>query len=123
METKERKKDYKESKKNYLKKVKIIQVKCKPSEYDLIKTKAEKLNLSIPKYLTKTALNDKSILKIKESKTDLESLAQLKKIGVNINQIAHKFNTYKGNISSTELDRNIKEMLLKINELINKINS
>jgi hypothetical protein len=117
------KKDYKESKKNYLKKVKIIQVKCKPNEYEIIKSKAEKLNLSIPKYLTISGLNNKSILKIKESKTDLESLAQLKKIGVNINQIAHKFNTYKGNISSNELEKNIQEILLKINDLIEKINS
>lgn len=68
-------------------------------EYKKIKEKVEEAGISQQQFLLKTALN-KEIMHIKEFQ---ELIFQIKKIGININQIARKANE-TGRISSTDME-------------------
>lgn len=64
-----------------------INFKISSQDRKLLTDRAKKLGLSVSEYIRKTALNKKITVK-----TDVEMLMQVRKIGVNINQIARKIN-------------------------------
>lgn len=68
-------------------------------EYKKIKEKTAEAGISQQQFLLKTAL-DKEIIHIKEFQ---ELIFQIKKIGININQIARKANE-TGNISQKDME-------------------
>lgn len=68
-------------------------------EYRKIKKKVEEAGISQQQFLLKTAM-EKEIIHIKEYQ---ELIFQLKKIGININQIARKANE-TGYISDTDIE-------------------
>jgi len=64
--------------------------------------RAKKLGLSVSEYIRRMALNRKITVK-----TDVEMLMQVRKIGVNINQIARKINM---DTSRTNVDTGLREL-------------
>lgn len=64
-----------------------LHLKLSKADKEKIQKKADKLGLTLSAYVRKKALDDKIIIK-----TDFEMVRQVRKIGVNINQIAHKIN-------------------------------
>jgi len=68
-------------------------------EYKIIKAKVDEAGISQQQFLLKTAL-DKEIIHIKEFQ---ELIFQIKKIGININQIAKRTNE-TGHISENDME-------------------
>lgn len=64
-----------------------IEVRITINEQAKIKNKADELSLSVSAYMRKSALNQRIIIK-----TDKEMVRQIRFIGNNINQIAHRLN-------------------------------
>lgn len=83
-------------------------------EYDLIKKKVNEAGTSQQQFLLKTALG-KEIIHIKEFQ---ELIFQIKKIGININQITKHCNE-TGIVSDTDISV-IKESLNKTWQLLNQ---
>ena len=77
-------------------------------EYKIIKDKVSEAGTSLQQFLLKTAL-EKEIIHIKEFQ---ELIFQIKKIGININQIAKKAHE-TGNVSNADI--------LEIKEILNKV--
>lgn len=91
-------------------------IKLSSAEKNEISKKAAKLGLNLSSYVRKMALGEKIIIK-----TDLEMVRQIRKIGVNINQIAHKINKDASpknvNIGLVEL----KNYMDRLDSIIDKI--
>lgn len=83
-------------------------------EYKIIKDKVSEAGTSLQQFLLKTAL-EKEIIHIKEFQ---ELIFQIKKIGININQITKHCNEI-GTISDTDISI-IKESLDKTWQLLNQ---
>lgn len=83
-------------------------------EYKKIKEKVEEAGVSQQQFLLKTALN-KEIIHIQEYQ---ELIFQIKKIGININQIARKANE-TGQISDTDIEE-VKGGLEQIWQSLNR---
>lgn len=81
-------------------------------EYEMIKKKVEESGISQQQFLLRTALN-KEVIHIEEFQT---LIFQIKKIGVNINQIARNSNE-SGVVSGAELSE-VKEELERIWQLL-----
>jgi len=64
-----------------------IEVRITINEQAKIKNKANELGLSVSAYMRRSALNQRIIIK-----TDKEMVRQIRFIGNNINQIAHRLN-------------------------------
>ncbi len=83
-------------------------------EYEIIKRKVEEAGISQQQFLLKTALG-KQIVHIKEFQS---LIFQIKKIGININQIAKHCNE-TGAISKDDM-KEIKEGVNRIWQLLNQ---
>jgi len=79
-----------------------IDIKCTSGDKILIKEKAKEAGKDISDYMRTVALNKKI-----ESKTDLHTVIQIRRIGSNINQIARKMN-------STSEIKNVDELILRL---------
>lgn len=62
-------------------------IKLSSIEKEYLKNKANKLGITLSSYIRNVALENQIIVK-----TDFEMVRQVRKIGININQIAHKIN-------------------------------
>jgi|GEM_PF-2810352 len=82
---------YNETKQAYEKRHHPVKTRYTKKEYELLKLKAEEVNLSVTTYVKKMSLGDNNFVN-KQSKLTLETKSQIRKIGVNINQIAHRVN-------------------------------
>ena len=92
----------------------IITFRCTTGEKATITSRAKRAGMSTSAYLRSMALTGKIV--IKDAKTDMALLYQLKKIGTNLNQIARKFNG-TGKVQPSELIKTCR----KINRLIHQI--
>lgn len=79
-----------------------------PEEYEIIKRKVEKSGISQQQFLLNTAL-EKEVIHIKEFQT---LIFQIKKIGININQITKQCNE-KGHVTETDISE-VRKGLEKI---------
>lgn len=85
-----------------------IYLRLTNTEYEIVSTNAKNANLPLAEYARKQIMNKKAIVKY-EFVTDLPELkkliAEFGKIGSNLNQIAHHFNT--GGIHSQKIRKAI----------------
>jgi len=79
-----------------------VNFKISSEDREILYERAKKLGLSVSEYIRRMALNRKITVK-----TDVEMLMQVRKIGVNINQIARKINM---DTSRTNVDTGLREL-------------
>lgn len=65
-------------------------IRCTKAEKEQIKAQSVKANLSLSQYIRQMALDGK--INIRESDTDFQTMQQLRKLGVNLNQQTRKLN-------------------------------
>jgi len=90
-----------EQKRKYKKSRKKIEVLYRLEEYEFLKGQGRKLGCSTTAYVKGCSLKNTRILE-REPKTDQETIAQIKKIGVNVNQIAKQVNAAKDSLPNYE---------------------
>lgn len=71
---------------------------------------------SLSQYIRDVVLNKKIV-----TKTDVEMILQLKKIGVNINQIAKQLNTNPSEVVSNDTIRKLDNYMLELKEVTKRI--
>ena len=89
-------------KKKYKRKGQRKEVLFKDDEWEIVKAKAEKMNLSTTRYIVKMALKGDNATQ--EIFDVAELTRELSKIGTNINQLARKANTIN-NIYAEDYDQ------------------
>ena len=92
--------------KKYKRKGHRKEVLFKDDEWEVVKSKAAKMNLSTTRYIVKVSLSDNYAPK--EFFDVAELIRQLSRIGTNINQIARKANTIN-NIYAEDYEQMRKE--------------
>lgn len=120
MENKQEKKSTLKRKRNYNDEAKYkfaVKVRYNKQQYDNLKEKSDKTGIRLAVLIREITL--KSNIKI-TSKYDLNTYNQIRKIGVNINQIAKKINT---NYTKYEMSGEHKNLEIFINELRNILNN
>lgn len=65
-------------------------VRCTEAEKELISNNAQRAGITVTEYIRRMALKGRII--IKESNTNLETVHQIRKLGVNLNQQTRKLN-------------------------------
>ncbi len=88
-------------------------VRCTEDEKKKITLRAQEAGLNLSQYIRSMALNGK--ITIKQSDADFDTIFQLKKIGVNLNQHAKLIN------STGALSSDLNRTLLKIEQLIDQL--
>ena len=72
-----------------------LHFRCTEKEYEMIKAKAEKSNVTMSRFLIDSALKIDELPDIKLITSEIENMnLQISRIGNNINQVAHVVNTY-----------------------------
>lgn len=91
-------------------------VRCTEQELRQMHEKAKKTNLSLSRFLVKSGLSDGKLPTAEEREEIRQLRFELRKIGVNLNQIAHQINASRRGSSEMPPDGKIDE----IQELIEK---
>lgn len=87
----------------------ILRARLSKSEKELIDKRAKTLGISLSAFLRKSLLGEQIV-----SKTDVQTVFELKKIGVNINQLARHLNTLP-------VEEEIRNSLFSINNYIREL--
>ena len=87
----------------------ILRARLSKSEKELIDKRAKALGISLSAFLRKSLLGEQIV-----SKTDVQTVFELKKIGVNINQLARHLNTIP-------VEEEIRNSLFSINNYIREL--
>lgn len=87
----------------------ILRARLSKSEKELIDKRAKALGISLSSFLRKSLLGEQIV-----SKTDVQTVFELKKIGVNINQLARHLNTLP-------VEEEIRNSLFSINNYIREL--
>lgn len=93
---------------------KVLPIRCTETDYQTLRSRAEKAGLSLSTFVRDSALNSKII--VNQSAVDFSLLQELKRSGNNLNQIAMRYNA-TGLISPPEFDKVISlhdDVLTKI---------
>lgn len=90
---------------------KQIHIRLTKENYDEIKQRSQKANLTITDYILKSALNKKIVVIVGYK----EVFEEIRKIGININQIARSWNMGLGN--KKDIDE-IQEFMVEIWQLL-----
>ncbi len=94
-----------------MKKDKQIHIRLTKDDYDNIKHRSQKANLTMTDYMMKSALNKKIVVIVGYK----EVFNEIRKIGININQIARSWNMGLGNKKDIE---DIQEFMVEIWQLL-----
>lgn len=97
---------------------KIVKFRLSETEYNELKEKAKALDMTIASYVRQSCDTCKVniIIKHQTKNSDLTDLIyEIKKIGVNINQIAHRLNS--GDSLDVSLKTSLETMLSHLTEL------
>ena len=97
---------------------KIVKFRLSETEYNELKDKAKALDMTIASYVRQSCDTCKVniIIKHQTKNSDLTDLIyEIKKIGVNINQIAHRLNS--GDSLDASLKTSLETMLSHLTEL------
>ena len=108
-----------EKKKNYDKNRIRVNASYTEEEYKLLKVDADKYGISVTQLVKKRSLKKEKHL-LKEPKINIQTRADINKIGSNINQIARRVNmdpNFNDNLISFEL----KKIVEILREMLNKI--
>jgi hypothetical protein len=97
-----------------------VYVRFSKIDYNIIKHKASSTGKNISLFVRELALMKISDIKI-ESKTDAINTNQLKKVGVNLNQISKNLNTYKYDSVPDFLIKDIENSLLELKGVLKAI--
>lgn len=92
-------------------KSKQLHIRLTNEDYDYIKERSQKANLTMTDYIMKSVFN-KKIIVIEGYK---EVMAEIRKIGININQIARNWNMGLGEKSDIE---EIQEFMVELWQLL-----
>lgn len=90
---------------------KQIHIRLTKEDYDEIKERSQKANLTITDYILKSALNKKIVVIVGYK----EVFNEIRKIGININQIARIWNMGLGNQKDIE---DIQDFMVEIWQLL-----
>lgn len=100
-------------------------VRCTEKELEQIHKKAEKAGLSVSRYFVKSALSDGKVLTAEEREEMRLLRLELRKIGINLNQIAYAINASRVGAGETpditELDKTQELIRQTITTLLKKI--
>lgn len=99
-----------------MKKEKRITIRLTEDEYEKIKRKAEKINVSVSEYV-RNFLSKKEV-KIVDKTSLRELIYQLQRIGVNINQMVKKVNLNHSDIELKKEIEELEEIYKKLKELL-----
>lgn len=95
-----------------------IPVRYSIEQHNDLKKRASRVGKGVSTYIRLSSL--KSVWNV-TSKTDKETLAQIRKIGVNVNQITHKINSIGVNEFTLPLINEIKSLKEELYSLHSKI--
>jgi hypothetical protein len=85
-------------------------VRCTEPELKKIHEKAKRANLSLSRFLVKSALSDGKVPTAEEQEEIRQLRFELRKIGVNLNQIAYQINTSRHGASEPPPQSEIDEV-------------
>ena len=109
---------------NYDKNRKRINISFSKKEYEVLKKRAEKYNITPTEYIKKSYVSyHKNIYSVPRNLESLlkDLLTQIRGIANNINQVAYTFNSSKGLIfQRKKLDFNLLDLKNKIDDFIKK---
>lgn len=95
-----------------------IVMRISSKDKEAFRAKADALGYkSLSRYIKKVILSEKEI----RPKADVELMAQIRRIGVNINQIAATCNYFKSDKVIYDLKDDLKEEINKLNAILDKI--
>jgi len=110
-----------QQKRKYKKSRKKIEVLYTLSEYTFLTEQGKRFGCSTTAYVKITSLKKTSLL-LREPKSDIETVAQIRKIGVNVNQIAKQVNSLKDSLpNSEEIMKGLDVQLKALHDIISKI--
>jgi len=110
---------YKESKKRYELSMKKVVVRFTKEDYKDLENDAQKYGIKVGKLIKLRSLKKEKHL-LKEPKINVQTRADINKIGGNINQIARRINS--GNFNENAIIKELKESVVILREMLNKIN-
>lgn len=94
--------------------------RCTESEYKVVFENASKAGLSVTEYIRRQCLKGKVVVRRVDAKSDFELVNQLRKIGVNVNQIAKNLNIF-GDPATADQKRVWLKLEKVLDHLINKM--
>jgi hypothetical protein len=96
-------------------------VRCTEKELEQIHKKAEKAGLSVSRYFVKAALSDGKVMTAEEKEEIRQLRLELRKIGINLNQIAYAVNASRYGSGETPEESEMEEIQQSLKNLINKL--
>ncbi|MDL2209011.1 MobC family plasmid mobilization relaxosome protein [Parabacteroides sp. OttesenSCG-928-J18] len=93
-----------------------IEVRFVDSEKQMLLKRCKSAELTLSDYIRRAALDRKYV-----SKADLQTAFELRKIGVNLNQIAKYFNTLPADDDTRRVISSIEKYLATIDEMTNAL--
>lgn len=93
-----------------------VLIRFTQDEKDILVKRAKKAELTLSSYIRRAALNQKYI-----SKADIKTAFELRKIGVNLNQIAKHLNALPVDDNVNNVALSIEKYLLAIDEAAKKL--
>ncbi len=96
---------------------KNIHIRLTEEEFNLISAQANKFNTTKTKLIVNSVSKTQSLLPF----ANKEEISELRRIGININQIARILNTNSRTLSLPEISKNINNTLENLNFLLSKI--
>jgi hypothetical protein len=95
-----------------------ILLRVTPTEHQRIKKRATEYELSLSRYAVESALRDQPLATKAERERQIAALFELRKIGINLNQIAHGIHSAR---LTKQPPPTLKEIQAAVKELINYI--
>ncbi len=100
---------------------KRTEVRLTEKELSKLHEKAEKAKLSISRLLVKSALSDDKVLTAEEKDEIKQLRFEIRKIGINLNQIAHYINASQRGAGNPAPDNQINEIQKLIEQALRKL--
>lgn len=96
-------------------------IRCTESELKQLHEKARRANLSLSRFLVKSGLSDGKILTIKERQEINQLRFEVRKIGINLNQIAYSINLSRRGQGQPPAQSKIDEIQELIEQVLRKL--
>ncbi|MGI2282449.1 plasmid mobilization protein [Staphylococcus cohnii] len=106
-----------ENRKPNRKEPKQISFRVSESEYEKLRSSAETLNMSVPKFVKKKAQGSRLVAPKLDKETRQSIAKDLSKLGSNLNQIAKALNTYGERANMEQMQQDIAIMREELHEI------
>ncbi len=101
--------------------IKQILARTTEKEFAELHDRAKKANLSLSRYLVKSALSDGQVLTIEEREEINNLRYEVRKVGINLNQIAYQINISQRGKGEPPKDDEIDEIQKTVNQILRKL--